>query len=141
MHVDACADIRHGIPLAMSAPFAVTASRDSSQRGPAHAQTAPPASAQQADQTLLAAAGKDDATAAGALLDADFEWTTPAGVNHKRDETLANLSALATNTRGETGVQSYSYDQHDRSHRHPPLVALHARLGAAPARLAPFRHD
>ena len=73
------------------------------------AQSAPP-SAQQAEQSLLAAAAKNDVTAAGALLDADFEWTTPAGVNHKRAETLANLSALATNTRGETGVQSYSYE-------------------------------
>jgi hypothetical protein len=75
----------------------------------AHAQSTP-SSARQADQVLLAAAAKNDATAAGALLDTDFEWTTPAGVNHKRDETLANLSALATNTRGETGVQSYTYD-------------------------------
>jgi len=69
-----------------------------------------PSSAQQAEQVLLAAAATGDAAAAGALLDAEFEWTTPAGVNHKRDETLANLSALSTNTRGETSVQSYSYD-------------------------------
>jgi Domain of unknown function (DUF4440) len=68
------------------------------------------ATAQQAEQALLAAAGKGDAAAAGALLDAEFEWTTPVGVNHKRDETLANLSALADDVRGETGVQSYSYD-------------------------------
>jgi hypothetical protein len=68
------------------------------------------ATAQQAEQTLLAAAGKNDAAAAGSLLDADFEWTTPAGVNHKRAETLANLSVLATDVRGEIGVQSYSYD-------------------------------
>lgn len=68
------------------------------------------AAVQQADQALLAAAAKSDATAAGALLDADFEWTTPVGVNHKRDETLANLSALAMDVRGETGVRSDSYD-------------------------------
>jgi hypothetical protein len=77
--------------------------------GSAHAQSAP-SSAQQADQALLVAAAKSDATAAGALLDAEFEWTTPAGVNHKRDETLANLSALAMDVRGETAVQSYGYD-------------------------------
>lgn len=77
---------------------------------PGQAQT-PPSSAQQADQSLLAAAARSDATAAGTLLDADFEWTGPTGVNHKRDETLANLSALAMDVRGETNVQSYSYDR------------------------------
>jgi hypothetical protein len=73
-------------------------------------QSAPPATARQADQALLAAAGKSDQAAAGALLDAEFEWTTPAGVNHKRSETLANLSALATDTHSESSVKSYSYD-------------------------------
>jgi hypothetical protein len=74
------------------------------------AQAQAAASAQAADQSLLAAAAKGDATAAGALLDTDFEWTTPVGISHKRSETLANLSALTTDVRGETGIQSYSYD-------------------------------
>jgi hypothetical protein len=60
---------------------------------------------------LLAAAAKSDKPAAGELLDAEFEWTTPAGVNHKREETLDNLSVLAMDTRGETAMQSYSYDR------------------------------
>ena len=77
---------------------------------PRSAEAQTPASTQQADQALLAAARKSDATAAGALLDNDFEWTTPVGVSHKRDETLANLSALTADVRGETGLQSYSYD-------------------------------
>jgi hypothetical protein len=76
----------------------------------APAQTAPPATAAQAEQALLAAARKGDTAAAGALLDAEFEWTTPVGVNHKRAETLANLPALVTGTRAETAVRSYRYD-------------------------------
>ncbi len=67
--------------------------------------------AQQADRVLLAAAGKGDATAAGALLDTQFEWTSAAGLNRNGAETLANISALAATLQGETGVQSYSYDQ------------------------------
>jgi hypothetical protein len=73
-------------------------------------QGATAATAQQADRALLAAAAKGDTTAAGALLDTDFEWTTPAGINHKREETLAHLSALAMDVRGETGLRSYRYD-------------------------------
>jgi len=75
------------------------------------AQTQSGPTAQQADQTLLATVGKGDATAAGTLLDTQFEWTNPAGLNRNRAETLATLSALAADLQRETGVQSYSYDQ------------------------------
>ena len=67
--------------------------------------------AQQADRTLLAAVGKGDAAAAGTLLDSQFEWTNPSGLVRNSSETLASISALAADIRGETGVQAYSYDQ------------------------------
>ena len=63
------------------------------------------------DRSWVAAVGKGDATAAGALIDAQFEWTNPAGQIRSRAEALANFSALAANLQGETNVQSYSYDQ------------------------------
>jgi hypothetical protein len=66
--------------------------------------------AAQAEQNLLAAAGKNDKAAAVALLDAEFEWTTPVGITHRRAQTLNNLSALAMDTRSETNMHSYSYD-------------------------------
>ena len=75
------------------------------------AQTQRESTAQQADSALLAAVGKGDATAAGALLDAQFEWTNAAGLSRNTAQALANISALATNLQRETGVQSYSYDQ------------------------------
>jgi hypothetical protein len=73
-------------------------------------QIATATTAAQAEQNLLAAAGKNDKASAGALLDAEFEWTTPVGITHQRAQTLDNLSALAMDTRGETGTQAYSYD-------------------------------
>jgi hypothetical protein len=75
------------------------------------AQSQRESTAQPSDSALLAAVGKGDATAAGALLDSQFEWTNAAGLTRNSAEALANISALATGLQGETGVQSYSYDQ------------------------------
>ena len=75
------------------------------------AQSPRESAAQPSDKALLAAVGKGDATAAGALLDTQFEWTNAAGLTRNSSETLQNISALAAGLQGETGVQSYSYDQ------------------------------
>ncbi len=65
----------------------------------------------QKDSELLAAAAQNNKEIAGGLLHADFEWTDAAGKTRSKAETLQNLSALAANTSGETGVQQFEYDR------------------------------
>ncbi len=40
----------------------------------------------------------------------EFQWTDATGLSRNAVESLQNLSAFAADLRGETGVQSYSYD-------------------------------
>ena len=78
---------------------------------------APPASADeepaalQADHNFLAAAGEGNQRIAGALLDADFEWTDAEGKTRSKTESLQNLRALEADNKGDADVQSYGYDQ------------------------------
>jgi hypothetical protein len=65
----------------------------------------------QADQSLAEALGKADETAVGALLDDNFEWTDVDGKIRTKAEALQNLTALAKDNEGETGVMTYSYGQ------------------------------
>jgi hypothetical protein len=75
-----------------------------------HAQSPSADTAREADRMLMAAADKGDATAAGPILDAEFEWTDAAGRSRTRAESLAAFSVLAATLKGENGVQSYNYD-------------------------------
>ena len=78
------------------------------QARPAQAQT--PSAALPLDQTFLVFVRSSDAAHANALLDMDFQWTDATGLSRNAVESLQNLSTLAADLRGETGVQSYSYD-------------------------------
>ena len=70
--------------------------------------------AAQADGALNEALGKADKTAVGRLLDANFEWTDAEGKTRTKVETLENLAALATDTTGETDIQTHNYGQVER---------------------------
>jgi hypothetical protein len=61
------------------------------------------------DETFLAYLRAHDATHIRSLLDADFQWTDSAGLNRDAVESVQNLSVLAADIRGETGVQ-FHYD-------------------------------
>ncbi|MBZ5701764.1 MAG: DUF4440 domain-containing protein [Acidobacteriia bacterium] len=63
----------------------------------------------QADHALLQAIAKDDAAAAGALLDADFTWTDRTGKTRTRAEILQDLPALAAES--DTDLQVRDYDR------------------------------
>jgi hypothetical protein len=65
----------------------------------------------QADHSLAEALGKADKAAVGALLDEKFEWTDVDGKTRTKAEALQNLTALAKDNEGETGVMTYSYGQ------------------------------
>lgn len=65
----------------------------------------------QADRSLTEALAKADKTAVGALLDDNFEWTNADGKTRTKAEALQNLTALAKDSAGETGVMTYSYGQ------------------------------
>ncbi|MGB8439602.1 MAG: DUF4440 domain-containing protein, partial [Candidatus Acidiferrales bacterium] len=58
-----------------------------------------------ADHSFSEAVDKGDASAVGAILDQQFEWTNPEGATSTKDEALKNLAALkgkgeaATDTR------------------------------------------
>lgn len=65
---------------------------------------------QQMDQIFLVSLGAHDAAHAKSLLDAKFQWTDSAGLNRNGAESLQNLSVLAADIRGESGVQSFHYD-------------------------------
>ncbi|HVB55099.1 MAG TPA: nuclear transport factor 2 family protein [Candidatus Acidoferrales bacterium] len=65
----------------------------------------------QADRTCLAAVAEGNKATAGALLDADFEWTDTEGKTRSKTETLKNLRTLAVDNQGDTDVQWYRYDQ------------------------------
>jgi hypothetical protein len=64
-----------------------------------------------ADQSLLAALGKSDKAAVGALLDAKFQWTDAEGKTLTKAEVLNNLSAFAADNEGDTDVKVLPYSQ------------------------------
>jgi hypothetical protein len=65
----------------------------------------------QADHALADAIGKADKSAAGKLLDSDFAWTDGDGQTLDKAKTLENLSALATDSQGETDIKTIHYSQ------------------------------
>ncbi len=67
--------------------------------------------AAQADQAFTRALSQHDKAAAGALLDANFEWTNAGGQTHNKAVSLADLEALAADNEGDTDVQARDYGQ------------------------------
>lgn len=63
----------------------------------------------QADRNWSAALDTNDAAAAGALLDAEFQWTDAQGRTRSTAETLDDLPALAGDFRDETDRQTFHY--------------------------------
>jgi len=68
----------------------------------------------QAHQALNQALAKGDKTAAGQLLDAQFEWTDVQGKTRSKTETLENLAALASDLSGEANVETHNFGQVER---------------------------
>jgi hypothetical protein len=68
----------------------------------------------QAEHALNAALAKADKAAAGQLLDAQFEWTDAQGKTRNKAETVENLAALASDTSGETEIQTHNFGQVER---------------------------
>lgn len=67
------------------------------------------ATAVHADGAWIAALERNDAASAGAVLDADFEWTDSTGRTRTRAEALQDLQALAGDLHGENDAQRYHY--------------------------------
>jgi hypothetical protein len=63
----------------------------------------------QADREWVAALEAGDAVAAGALLDAEFEWTNAEGLTRGGPESVETLAALLADLQGETDVETYDY--------------------------------
>ena len=68
-----------------------------------------PAMAAQADTAWMNALQSNNAQAAGAALDADFEWTDSAGRTRTRMEALDALPALGAEFRDESNREAFHY--------------------------------
>jgi hypothetical protein len=81
---------------------------------PAQVSAADDQAAVQAEHALNAALSKGDKTAAGQLLDANFEWTNAEGKTRTKAETLQALPAFAKDALGEMEVQTHNFGQVER---------------------------
>ncbi len=70
--------------------------------------------AAQADRALTAALAKADKTAAGKLLDADFEWTDASGRAHKKADVVEDPGALASDNQDDAKVDTHNYGRVER---------------------------
>lgn len=69
------------------------------------------AAAVQADQAFTRNLSQHDKAAAGALLDAKFEWTNANGQTHSKAVSLEDFDALAADNEGDTDVEARDYGQ------------------------------
>jgi Domain of unknown function (DUF4440) len=68
----------------------------------------------QAEESLLKALKAGDATAAGTLLDTDFQWVNADGKIRTKAQALADLSAFEGDDEGQIGVQLRNYGRVER---------------------------
>lgn len=61
------------------------------------------------DMEWMTALTSADPSAAGSMLDAEFEWTNSRGRTRSRDETLQDLQGLAADFRDETAARHFNY--------------------------------
>jgi hypothetical protein len=81
----------------------------------------------QSDRAFEDALRNADKSALGKLLDTNFAWTDADGKTRSKAEAIENISALATDNRGDTDVQTHLFGEVERivgSHHNALFVRI-----------------